>query len=162
MDRRGHVDVSPGWVRAGGGQRDRSEGAQSEVWPAPARRGPLAKASAQSIPGVRPPPCRLLPARRPARSRADPHHVTQPGKTVPDVGGRTRDRVCGGTQLHRKPGQWPPEASRLRSPDSQGLLLWGPLPPVAQSPDLDPWAPGAQEGRRGLVPGVAGCRPTRE
>lgn len=61
-------------------------------------------------------------------------------------------------QLHRKLGQWPPEASRLRRPDSQGLLLWNPLLPGVDSPNPYLRGPEVQEGRCGLVPRVAAHR----
>lgn len=51
----------------------------------------------------------------------------------------------------------PPEASRLRRPDSQGLLLWGPLLPGAGGPVLDRRAP---EGQGGDVALSAGRLPT--
>lgn len=121
------------------------------------QNGRWAKVSSDSIPGEwgpLPAGCSWHPAL--PQSSADPHHVTQPGKTVPDVGGRADWGLSvREDQLHRKLGQRPPEASRLHRPDSQGLLLWNPLLPGVDSTDPYLRAPEVQEGRCGLVPRVA-------
>lgn len=135
---------------------------QLGVEPAPVQSGRWAKVSSDSIPGEWGP----LPAGRswhPARpqSSADRHHVTQPGKTVPDVGGRADwglGTECAGQRAAEEGG---PAASGSLQASQAGLpgsAAVGATPAGGGQPDPYLWAPEVQEGRCGLGPGVAAHR----